>query len=215
MDSLALAKLPPNPKNGTMASYGDDSSVMATFDDDMVKNEFRSEQEGRPIYDHMIKISLEYPGNNLSTYAYRFRPEDGKIGNQWTKRFPNQWQAFLANKEQVPDGMPIELWPPLDKKRVFELKALKLFTVEQIASLTDQNGPNAGLDWRKLRDMANAYLKPEISQTTISKLNHENEQLQNRLQVLENQLSNIANSTSVPLETPKRRGRPPKEQSQA
>lgn len=214
METLATAKLPPNPKNGTMASYGDDSAIMATFDDDFVINEFRTEQEGKTIYDHFICIRLEYPGNNLSDFRYRFRPEEGVKGNRWTERFAGQWKAFQAQKEQLPEGTPIELWPLLDKKRVLEFKAMRLHTIEQIAALTDQTGPNMGLDWRKLRDMATAYLNPAISQVTISKLNHENNDLKNRLQVLENQLSSIAtNSASVPLaDPPKRRGRPPRQE---
>lgn len=216
MDTLALATLPPNPKNGTMASYGDDSAIMAMFDDEYVANEYRSEQEGKTVYDHFIRVSLEYPGNNTTTFQYRFKPADGLRGNQWTQRFANQWQAFQAQKEQVPEGTPIEMWPPLDKRRVLELKSLRIHTVEQISAMTDQNGPNIGLDWRKIRDMAHAYLNPAISQVTISKLNHENDELKNRIQSLENQISSIAsNSASVPLEAPKRRGRPPRQETTA
>lgn len=216
MDSLAVAKLPPNAKNGTMASYGDDSTILANFDDEFVVNEYKTEMEGKPVYDHFIKISLEYPGNNLFNFHSRFTPEDGKLGNKWTQRFPHQWGAFVAQKEQVPNGTPIELWPPLDKKRVFELKAMKVFTVEQLAGLTDATGPNVGMDWRKMRDMANAFLNPEVGQVTISRLNRENQDQKTRIEVLERQISALANSTSVPLEeAPKRRGRPPKEQTQA
>lgn len=213
MDNLAIAKLPPNPKNGTMASYGDDSAVMATFEDEFVKNEYRSETEGKPAYDHMICISLEYPGNNLNTYKYRFFPHDTGHNNQWIHRFPRQWEAFKAQKEQIPDGTPIEMWPPLDKKRVFELKGIKIFTVEQLAALTDATGPNIGLDWRKMRDQANAFLKPEVSQVMISKLTREKEDQEARIRALEAQLSGLTNLTSVPLaETPKRRGRPPRQE---
>lgn len=216
-NSFAAPKIAPTFKPVQMASYGDDSAVMARFDDDMVKNEYRSSTEGRVVYDHMIRVDLEYPGNNLSTYSYRFSPEEGQKGNQWTQRFPRQWQAFLDQKEQVPDGTPIEMWPPLDKKRVFEMKAMKIFTVEQVAALTDTTGPNMGLEWRKMRDMAIAYLKPEVGQAALAKLTREKEDQETRIRVLEAQLSQLANSTSVPLEDPpKRRGRKPRtEETQA
>jgi hypothetical protein len=211
MDNLAAAKLPPNAKNGTMASYGDDNVVMALFDDDYVIDEFKTEMSGSTVYNHYIKVKLEYPGNNLTTFEYRFLPEDGVKGNQWTHRFPRQWAAFKAQKEQLPEGTPIELWPPLSKGKVLELKAMKVHTVEQLASLTDATGPNMGLDWRKLRDMANAYLKPEIGQATISKLTREKEDQEARIRALEAQLSSLVNPNSEAVPLTKRRGRPPRQ----
>lgn len=216
MDNLAMARLPPNAKNGTMASYGDDRSVVAFFDDEYVKNDFQSDQKGSIVYDHYISIELQYPGNNTTNFKQRFKPEDGETGNQWTARFPNQWQAFKTQKEQLPEGTPIEHWPPVDKKRILELKAQKVFTVEQIAGLTDMTGPNIGMDWRKLRDMAVAYIKPNEAAAAISKLTKENEDLKNRLDALEKNLQNLSaakggnseNLTSVSLtEQPKRQAK--------
>jgi hypothetical protein len=198
------SRVPKNVKNGQMIQMGDDTTVIATFDDDFIKNEHQSDLQGRTVYDHYIQITIEYPGNNLGNYKERFTPEQGEIGNQWTERFSGQWKRFKLQKEQVPDGTPIELWPPLDKRRVLELKAMKIHTVEQISNLSDQLGPNVGLDWRKLRDMAQATLRPEVGQATISKLNRENEDLKARTEALEAQIASIMqakadNSSSVTL----------------
>lgn len=216
---LAEPRIPKNVKSGTPISYGDDSTIMAIFSDEYVKNEYRSETDGKVVYDHFFQISLEYPGNNLSTFIYRFKPEEASA-SQWPQRFPRQWEAFKDQREQVPDGTPIEMWPPLDKKRVLELKASKIFTVEQIAGLTDMTGPNMGLDWRKLRDLAKATLEPNLALAEVAKVTRENEDLKNQMEVMQRQISALAaaheksaeNLTSVTLEDQKpRRGRPPKQ----
>lgn len=210
---LAPARIPKNVKNGQMVSHGDDSTILATFSDEYVKNEFRSETEGTVIYDHFHQITLEYPGNNLNNFSYRFRPEEAKT-SQWPQRFPNQWEAFKNQQEQVPDGTPVELWPPLDKRRVLELKAMRIYTVEQIAATTDVTGPNMGMEWRKLRDQAKAFLEPNLALAELSKIRRENEDQAEQIELLQRQVSALAqgksveDSTSVSLE--KKRGPKPK-----
>lgn len=218
MENLAVARLSPKFVPVQTASFGDDSGIYATFDDDFVKNEFQSEMQGRAVFDHYFVIELQYPGDSTKTFKYRFSETEAERGNQWTNRFAKQWSAFRNAKEQTPDGTPIEMWPPLDKKRVFELKANRIFTIEQIAAMTDATGPNLGMDWRKLRDQAQAFLNPAVSTVQVSKLTRENEDLQDRLRIMEQQVSVLSQGRSfsenvTALDAPKRRGPKPKIQS--
>lgn len=219
MDNLAVARLSEKFKPVQTASYGDDSGVLATFDDEFVKNEFKSEIEGRVVYDHYYMVELQWPGDNTKSFKYRFPIT--QTHNEYIERFPRQWEAFKNSTQQIPDGTPIEMWPPLDKKRVFELKANKIYTIEQIAALTDANGPVAlGLDWRKMRDQAQAYLNPSASAAQLSKLMHENEDKDRRMKILEEKiaaLSGAGSSAVIPYTpepiaqlTPKKRGPKPK-----
>lgn len=196
MDNLAVATLPPNPANGTMASYGSDKTIMATFSEEVIKNEYKSNEQGRPIYDSFVQIELQYPGDNTKNFKKTFTMEDGDKGNIWTQRFPRQWAAFKSQHEQVPDGRPVETWAVLDKKRTMELKGMGYHTIEQVAAMTDMNGPKMGLDWRKLRDQAIATMKPEDGAVAISKLTQENEDLKNRLDTMEKQMQNLATLSS-------------------
>lgn len=197
-----------NPKAAvSTVGYGDDSCIHALFDDEFVKNEYKSEREARAVYDHFYCIELQWPGDNTKTFKYRF-PVD-QTRNEWIERFPKQWAAFKDSKEQTPDGTPIEVWPPLDKKRVFELRANKIYTVEQIAGLTDSTGPSLGMDWRKIRDQAIAFLNPAITTVQLSKISRENEDLRHQLDALRNQVSGLA-----PTEK-KKRGPKPKIVTQA
>jgi hypothetical protein len=212
MESIIGPQFLHNPKAAvSTVGYGDDTGVHVQFDDDFVKNEYKSEIEGRSVYDHYFVVELLWPGNNLNSYKYRFTPEQGDRGNDWTKRFPRQWEAFRASKEQTPDGTPIEMWPPLDKKRVFELKAMKIFTVEQIAAVKDTDLQSAlGLDGRKMRDQAVAFLNPAASTIQVSKLSRENEDLKHQMAAMQLQLNALASPPSNNIALPKKRGRKPK-----
>lgn len=211
MNDLVPPQYLHNPKASvSTVGYGDDRSVHAVFDDEFVKNDYKSAEQGRPIFDHWYSIELQYPGDNTKTFKKRFSKEDAARGNEWTERFPRQWEAFKNATAQVPDGTPIEMWPPLDKKRVFELKAAKIFTVEQIAALTDATGPNAiGMDWRKLRDMAQAHLNPSASAAQLSKLMRDNEAQAREIDILKQQVSALANGQALES-LPKKRGPKPK-----
>lgn len=205
---LASPQFLHNP-NATVSTvgYGDDRKIHAQFDDDYVKNEFKSQNEGRAVFDHFYCIELQYPGDNTKTNKIRFSEQEANRGNEWIERFPRQWQAFKSSTEQTPEGTPIEHWPPLDKKRIFELKAAKIYSVEQIAGISDANVTQLGLDGRKLRDQAKAFLNPEISQVQISKLMRENDDKDRRLEILETQLAALANGQPL---AQKKRGPKPK-----
>lgn len=206
MEALVSPQFLHNPKASvSTVGYGDDGAVHALFDDEFVKNDYKSEREARAVYDHFYCIELQWPGDNTKTFKYRF-PTD-QTRNEYIERFPKQWAAFKDSKEQTPDGTPIEVWPPLDKKRVFELRANKIYTVEQIAALTDSTGPSLGLDWRKIRDQAVAFLSPAATTVQLSKLARENEDLKLQMEALRNQMSNLSSD-----ETPEKKkpGRKPK-----
>lgn len=160
-----------NPRAATSpVIYGDDSSLFVEFYDEAVYNKNQSDTQGRAIYDKQIFCKIIFPADRLKTFIEKVKEEDDMHGPAHKNRFPKQWAAYLAQHEQVPDGMPLEQWAPMTKQRIKELKTLHIHTVEAIAGLNDQNGPNIGLDWRKLRDMAVATLKPNDAAAEISRL---------------------------------------------
>lgn len=160
-----------NPRAGhSPVVYGDDSNLFVEFYDEEVYNENQSLLTGRAIWDKAVFCKIIFPADRLKTFIEKVKMDDDIHGPSHPHRFPRQWAAYLAQHEQVPDGSPLETWPPMTKNRVKELKAMHIHTIEQIASLTDQNGPNIGMDWRKLRDMAIATVKPNEGAAEISRL---------------------------------------------
>lgn len=205
MDNLAPARLSEKFKPVQTASYGDDSGAVAMFDDEFVKNDYKSEQQARTVYDHYYCIEIQWPGDKTKSFKYKFPTT--QTNNQYIERFPKQWEAFKNATQQMPDGTPIELWPPIDKRMVLELKASRIYTVEQIAAIRDSDVQAAlGLEGRKLRDQALAFLNPSVSQVQVSKLSRENEDLRHQMDVLNKQMEAMAAGQPVH----KKRGPKPK-----
>lgn len=103
------------------------------FYDREVQNNAKSLAEGRPIFDLVCYIKKLIPGDSRLEV-------DRKASQQDKLAFQAEYDQYLK-KQQVPlTGTPLEAWPPLDRKMVAELKAMNIFSVDQLASLPDAYG---------------------------------------------------------------------------
>lgn len=177
--------------------YGDDRQLFAEFSDEEVYNKFKSDEQGRAVYDTIVYCNIIFPGDRTKTFKEKVKMADDEFGPSHPNRFPKQWAAYNAQHEQVPDGMPIEQFPPLTKKRVLELKGMHIHTVEQLAALTDQTGPNIGLDWRQMRDMAIATLKPAEGAVVISRLTKQLADMQAQMNAMQAAQTSIKESNAA------------------
>lgn len=180
--------------------YGDDKLLHVEFFDQPIYNKPKSTQEGRPIYDTQIMCKIIFPGDRSKTFVERVKMDDDENSPSHPHRFPRQWSAFQAQHEQVPDGIPVEQFPALSAARVKELKGMHIHTVEQIAGLTDQTGPNIGLDWRRLRDMAIATVKPGDAAVEISRLHKQLADMQNQMNAMQAAQTSRAESIAATKE---------------
>jgi hypothetical protein len=129
-----------------------DDILHVTFYVKVMKNNFASEQEGRPIFQNEQWVRIMIPGNNLSII-------DTPVSDRHKHRFPRQWQQFTNSQEVSPvSGTPVTEWPAVERSRAEELKAMKFFTVEQIAECSDQQIQALGMDAHTLRQKAKAFL---------------------------------------------------------
>lgn len=122
-----------------------------------LKNEFRSEKEGRAIFDEVVMISIQIPGDTTTKVVQPLR-EDHKM------RFPRHWAYFdsTQGKDALEIGTPLGQWPILGPAQVEELRYLKFRTVEQIASASDEQlrkmGSAGGMAGTALRERAIRFL---------------------------------------------------------
>lgn len=130
-----------------------DSLLQVKFYMRSMKNNFQSEKEGRDIYYEEEFITIWTPGNQLNIVDTPVR-EDHK------RRFPIQYAAFKSS-QSAPQvvGTPLEEWPAVSRSQAEELKAVKFFTVEQIAQASDQQAQALGMNGPMLRQKAAAFLK--------------------------------------------------------
>lgn len=166
--------------------YGDDKNLFAEFYDEEIYNKPKSVEAGRAVFDTQVMCRIIFPGDRTKTFVEKVKYASDEFGPSHLERFPRQWAAYKAQQEQVPDGMRLEEWPPMTKARVRELKAMHIHTVEQVAALTDMTGPSIGFDWRQMREMAIATLKPNESLKEITRLHKEVDDLRNQIQSMAN-----------------------------
>jgi hypothetical protein len=135
-----------------------DSRLAVIFYSKPVVNEFESEKQGRPIFRDVDFVRIMVPGDSTLTVD-TFAREDHK------KRFPLQW-AHYQNKhggDSREMGTPLTEWQRITRSQAEELRALKFFTVESIATASDAQlqkiGMIAGMSPYSFRDHAVRDLK--------------------------------------------------------
>lgn len=97
-----------------------------------IKNDDKSLEEGRPIYDQVEMIRITVPGDRNNIVDRPLRPED-------KHRFPRQYSQFKNNEVALVQGTPIALWREGSKALAQELAFFNIHTVEQLAAAPDGN----------------------------------------------------------------------------
>jgi hypothetical protein len=107
-----------------------DKKLLAMFYTDVIKNEAKSIDEGRPIFDNVTLIRIITPGSR-DTFVGDATPE-------YQARFPQQWARFKAGRDQTEgSGTPLNMIPWLQPNQVAEFKAVGCHTVEQLVGMPD------------------------------------------------------------------------------
>jgi hypothetical protein len=152
---------------------GADSRLQVRFYKKPVQQEQESIDAGRPIYKEFDFVHICVAGDTLTeidTYALQSHKQ----------RFPIQWANYMnrvgANDQEVV-GTPVAEWPLVSKSQAEELRAMKFFTVESIASASDQQlqrmGMAAGMSPYSFRDKAKAFLNLATTSAETDKREHE------------------------------------------
>jgi hypothetical protein len=134
----------------------DDLAIVEFYNNDKVLNGYQSEIEGRPIFETVVYVKIQFPGD---TRAINDRP-----ANDYDKvRWPRHWAHFQKGAAGgFSQGTPLENWPLLRPNQVEELKAIGFKTVDQIGGASDQQlsriGMIAGMSAIALRDAAIRFL---------------------------------------------------------
>ena len=108
-----------------------DKRLYVTFFKDAVKNEFKTIEAGRPIFDEFDFIRIITPGSRDS-YVTKVRANDG-----YTMRFPQQWARYKQNQDQNVTGTPLSAVPWLTTAQIAEFNSVGCKTVEQLVGMSD------------------------------------------------------------------------------
>jgi len=177
-----------------------DSLLTVSFYSKPVHQPFESEKEGRPIFKDVDFVKIFTPGSSLNVID-SFAEEEHK------RRFPLQWARYQNSKgsgDQI-IGTPVNQWPMITPSRAEELRAMKFFTVEQIAGASDQQVQTLGMDANSLRIKAQNFLNAAAGAAASEKKDEELKKRDLEIEELKKQMAELMAAVKPKV------GRPPKE----
>jgi hypothetical protein len=145
-----------------------DAALVAVFKYRAVENPVKSKEAGRPIFDDVEECEIRAPGSKdiktfpateISRDVVRTDPYTGAVKEiTYAERFQRQYRQFKENTTQTKSGTPLAGVAFLTEARKAELRALNLYTVEQLAQIDGQELKNLGMGGRDLKNSAEAFI---------------------------------------------------------
>src|SRR5688572_5080400 len=155
--------------------------------------------QGKPVFKSIVFMRLQHPGER-DVYEQPARPSDAE-------RFPREYRHYCSGRVGIPDGAPLQVLFPNHEDVVSNLQYHRIYTVEQLANLSDtalQNIGMGGLEWQgKARRWLDAvkggggFAQLEENQRKLqvdnTRLRDQNQQMTSQLQALTNQIAQLTN----------------------
>ena len=139
-----------------------DALVVPFFKSVAVEDEKASKKAGRPIFKDMEVVEIRIAGDRNFAPVFpahsMWRRVDGDEIT-YADRWPDAYARFKEGQEQVAHGTPLSELPFLTEGKRQELRGLKVYTAEALASLDGKNLTNLGPKGREFKDQAAAYLE--------------------------------------------------------
>jgi len=169
--------------------YALDHKLYVVFYMRAVQSGGKSEQQGRPIFDDIPHVRIHVPGDKNSVI-------DVPVEEIHKRRFEKQWDKFQKGMEQSPEGTPVEQWPILTVGQVQELKYMNLFTVEQVADMSDLAAQRF-LGGNELKRKATVFLAMAKDTAVAQRLATANAELEERLATQQKQIDSQAAQIAI------------------
>ena len=106
-----------------------DKKLLVVFYREPLKNETKSIEAGRPIFDEVDLIKIMFPGQRDTLVAM--------VDEGYKQRFPAQWDRYTRGIDQGSSGTPLSQLGWMSMSQIAEYKALNCHTVEQLVGMPD------------------------------------------------------------------------------
>ena len=187
-----MAQLASDVNNPQFVGAMDPDSVMiARFYKKAVKNNFKSEQEGKPVWEDVLYCEYYPAGNTLLKM-------DVPAYEHHKQRFAKQWAYYQTthNEDSMGSGTPLSQWAILSPADVENLKGMKVQTIENLAGMSDMQLQTlgmgiAGMAPHILRARAQAYLGSAADSALPQKQAQELETLKAQLAAQTEQMNKL------------------------
>ena len=204
-------------------SISADRPPFVQFETIAVKNNARSLEEGRLVYEDRDMANVVSAGSKdvhvvLALEWLARKKSDalnGRYPMEWYQRHQAQYDEWKKGNELPEEGTPIKMWPPVTPAEAAMLIGANVRTVEDLAALPESGLTLLGIGSRSLRDKARAWLESQTANGAgkmaeeLSALKVENAALADALDRMQAQIKE--------LETDRKRGpgRPRKDEAEA
>lgn len=160
-----------------------DDRLLVRFFMGREKNEVRSLEEGRDVFEEVENVSIRVPGSRDEIVHL--------VTDEHRRRFKDLYKSWKSDQAAPLVGTPLDEWPQASSSFVDEMRLYGVRTVEQLADLSDGVAmSNPG--WVTMRTRAVAWLAEAKATGTSSRYAVENEQLRNELNDTKTQMENLA-----------------------
>jgi len=172
-----------------VVEYATDKNQLAIFYNDKVIDPQKSSEVGRPYYKEQVMVRIAPPGERLNIVI---RPAEQRD----TRRWPTQWNQFVQNKKQTPDGTPIDLLYPNTPSIGATLRASGVYTIEQCAELSGHAIDSVGMGAQKWVNAAARYLEVASRGVKASQLQKELDERDGQIRVLNQQVQDLTSTVN-------------------
>lgn len=138
-----------------------DALVVPFFKNMAIELPAETKKAGRPIFKDMEVVEVRIAGDRNYSPVFPAHSMWKRVNGDeitYAQRWPEAYERFAAGREQVAHGTPLSELPFLSEAKRQELRALKVYTAEALASLDGKNLSNLGAGGREMKNQAEAYL---------------------------------------------------------
>ena len=168
-----------NPAN----PFAGDEKMHVQFYMGAIKNDAKTLEAGRPIFDDVECIKIFNSKDNII---------DRPIRDTDKQRWPRQYMAWKAgNQEAGISGTLLENWNVLTKAQAEELKYFKIRTVEQLAEMPDSQAAGI-LGFQQLKTKAKLYVQMASEAAPVQKMQEALAQRDATIEAQADQLKKLA-----------------------
>lgn len=143
-----------------------EDGVIVRFWIKAVRNDFKTQQEGHPVFQNMEMIEIMLPGDNKTVI-------NEIVKEHHRNRFPRSYKDFKEGTITAAQGYPIDKWDVLDPATKATLKYMHVPTVEALAELPDGVLSNLGMGAHEMREKARKHVKANYVDPQIAALRAE------------------------------------------
>lgn len=179
-----------------------DEGLFVRFSLEARVDEHASAEDGKPKWVNREYITIHVPGDKTNV---PHRPVEEKD----KRRFARQYEAWKRGQEAAPEGQPLKEWAAISPAEVQMLAQANVYTVEQLANVSDANAQRVG-PILALRDKARRHVEQLRVAAPVEALNAKMQAQERELADLRERLARLTEGQEpLTLEpTPRRRGRP-------